>query len=628
MSLEQNLITIRKAIYMKRSSKIMAIVWLGMMTLINHFSGLMAQDDAISWFNRGASATDAQEKITCYIQAIKLDPKFIAAYYNLGYVYKNVGDFIKAENAFRQALTCNPASLKSEDRLRINYELGITLKRLNRSGDAIAALQTAKELARQTEIRAAVLYELGRVKLDTGDFDGAMNEFTEGLALNSTRQAAFESAIQNIRALRELEVKYSQGIQLLNNGQYDEAFTVLTQVMNANPDYKDVRQRLAEAQRQRDAKPKIDSLADTYARGIGYMQRNDWPNALVALKQVEKANPNYKDVKAKLAEAQAKLDESLQQEVYDKLYDDAMNEYRKGNYVAAVMALEKVREWNPNYKNTDRIYRDAQNKLNREGEEAIKNRYYAQGKTYMNAGDWQSAVAAFRQLKNLDQNYRDVQFLLQQAQDSLAYQTQIAQLRSYYQEAMDHFHQGNWLDAILVFEKIQEINPNYQDVAEKIAAAQNMLQQSKTVPSQHREESQKSSHPRPIWMWIGAFLFALVVPVAITFYAVPSARAKWRLLQGDYLKAAEIYESLLTRKPDKVKLYPALANIYLMLNRADDAAQKVYDIALKMDISPQLRQRLTAATSHRTISNNAPDAASSLEEQLMQELINLKKGQI
>ncbi len=596
--------------------------------VMSNCSGLWAQDDAVAWFNRGASATDPKEKITCYIQAIRLDPKFIAAYYNLGYVYKNMGDFANAEQSFRQALACDPAGLKADDRLRINYELGMTLKRLNRTTEAISALQIAKGLARQVDTRAAVLYELGRTKVEVGDFDGAMNEFNEGLALNSNRQAAFESAIQNIRTIRELETKYAQGIRLLNNGQYDEAITVLTQVINANPDYKDARQRLAEAQRQREARPKTDSLADAYARGIGYMQRSDWSNALAALKQVERANPNYKDVKAKLAEAQTRLDESLQQEVYDKIYNDAMNEYRKGNYVSAVMMLEKVREWNPNYKNTDRTYRDAQSKLNREGEESVKNRYYTQGKTYMKAGDWGSAVAVLRQLKSLDQNYRDVQFLLQQAQDSLAYQTKMTQLGSLYAEAMNHFNQGNWLDALIVFEKVQEIDSNYLDIAEKIVSVQSMLNQTSSASAKKRAESHEGQRSRPKWIWIGAVLFALVVPVAVAFTTVPTARARWLLLQGNYLKAATIYESILMRKPDKVKLYPQLANIYLMLNRADETAYKVYDTALKLDISPQLRRRLTEAINNRTITDNAAKTPSSLEEKLMQELLNLKKGQI
>ncbi|MDZ7331298.1 MAG: tetratricopeptide repeat protein [candidate division KSB1 bacterium] len=595
---------------------------------ISHFSSIWAQDDAISWFNRGAAAKDPKEKITCYIQAIRLDPKFIAAYYNLGYVYKNLGDLSNAEQSFRQALNCDPASLKPEDRLRINYELGITLKRLGRNGDAIAALQTAKSLAQQVDIRAAVLYELGRAKIEMGDFDGAINEFNEGLALNSNRQAAFEAAIQSVRALRELEAKYAQGVKLLNSGQYDEAIKILTQVINTNPDFKDARQRLAEAQKQRDSKPKTDSLADLYARGIGYMQRNDWSNALIALKQVEKANPNYRDVKAKLAEAQTKLDESLQLEVYDKLYNDALNEYRKGNYVNAVMGLEKVREWNPNYKNTDRIYRDAQSKLAREGEDAVKNRYYTQGKTYLKASDWQSAIAVFRQLKSLDPNYRDIQFLLQQAQDSLAYQTKRTGLSNLYAEAMDHFNNGNWLDALIAFEKIQEIDSSYLDIAQKITEVQNKLHQTGAGASQRRTDGKDSKQSKPMWLWIGVGLFALVVPMAVVFSAVPSARARWLLMQGNYLKAATIYESILTRKPDKVKLYPQLANIYLMLNRADETAQKVYDMALKMDISPGLRQRLTQATNHRTIANNAAEPAISLEEKLMQELLNLKKGQL
>ncbi len=179
---------------------------------------LHAQDKAIDWFNRGAEAISPQEKIICYLKAIELNPKFIEAYYNLGYVYKDAGDFNNAEKAFRKALSIDQDKLNNEDKLRINYELAITFNKLNRTSEALETLEVAKKLARQTEIHGTVLYELGRIKLLIGDFDGALAEFNEGLRLNSSKQDAFESAIQNARTLRDLEAQYVEGLRFLKNG--------------------------------------------------------------------------------------------------------------------------------------------------------------------------------------------------------------------------------------------------------------------------------------------------------------------------------------------------------------------------------------------------------------------------
>lgn len=589
---------------------------------------LHAQNNAIDWFNRGTEAISPQEKITCYLQAIELNPKFIEAYYNLGYVYKNVGDFNNAEKAFHKALLIDPEKLNNEDKLRINYELAITLKRLNRNREAMETFEVAKNLARQTEIRAAVLYELGRTKLLVGDFDGALVEFNEGLQLNSSRQDAFESAVQNAGTLRDLEVLYVQGLRYLNNGQYDEAIDALTRIINTSPDYKDSDQKLAEAQQLKDRQTRTDNLSDVYARGVGYIQRNDWANAIIAFKQVEQLDPDYKDIKAKLAESQANLDRSLQQEVYEKIYNDGMADYRKGNWITAIVAFEKVKEWNPNFKNVDRMYRDAQNKLNREGEDSVKNQYYVQGKTYLNNREWESAITTFRQLKNLDPNFKDVQFLIQQAQTGLENEAKSLQLDSYYAEGLNHAGNGAWLQAILAFEKIQQINPGYKDVPEKLVEAQNNLNQSKATETLAKAAGKDQKTPKGTnnWMLIGILLSAVLIPTSVIFFTVPTARAKWLLMQGNYQKAALIYESILIRKPDRVKLYPLLANIYLILNRNDETARKVYDLALKMDISPDLRQRLDEMNNHKLLDDNKPGEAESFEEQLKRELLNLKNS--
>jgi len=246
----------------KRFSIIGILILLG---LVGNIQPGWAQDDAVAWFKRGTEAEATQEKITCYFQAIKLNPKFIEAYYNLGYVYKNSGDFENAEKAFRQALLTDPTNLNNKDKLRITYELGITLKKLTRYDEAVETLQSAKNLAQQTEIRAAVLYELGRTKFLIGNFDGALAEFNEGLQLNSSKQGVFETAVQNARMLRDVERWYVQGTNYLDTGQYDEAIDALTRVVNASPNYKNSIQKLAEAQLLKDRQTKIHDLTNTYA---------------------------------------------------------------------------------------------------------------------------------------------------------------------------------------------------------------------------------------------------------------------------------------------------------------------------------------------------------------------------
>lgn len=595
--------------------------------LICNFQNLYSQDDAVAWFNRGARAQATQEKITCYSKAIELNPKFIEAYYNLGYVYKNRGDFINAEKAFRQALLSDPNRLNNEEKLRITYELGITLKKLTRYNEAIETLESAKNIANQKEVRAAVLYELGRTKLLIGNFAEALSEFNQGLQLGSSKQEAFEAAAQSARSMQNIDSNYIAGTDYLSNGQYDEAINALTSVVKLSPNYKNSLQKLEEAKRLRDRENQVDNLANIYARGIGYMQRKDWDNAIIAFKQIEQVDSNYKDVKAKITESQTNLDRSLQQEIYEKIYTDGLSDYRRGNWVNAIVAFEKVRDWDQNYKNVGQFYRDAQNKLNQEGESSVKSRYYAQGKAFLNSNNWESAIASFNRLKSIDSNYRDVQFLLQQAQAGLENEARVDQLDKYYAEGTEHFANGEWLKSILAFEKIQHIDPNYKDVSEKLMAAQNNLDSAQVADASGNlinKDSNLNSNGKN-WIIIGGIAFsAILIPLGVAFFVVPTTRAKLLLIQGNYQKAAMIYESILMKKPNREKLYPSLAHVYLLLNRNDETARKVYEIALQMEIDPQLRQRLDEMSNKKFLNQNESSNLESLEEKLKRELSNLQ----
>ena len=601
-----------------------------LLAIICNINTAYAQGDATSWFNKGAKASTPQEKIICYTRAIELNPKFLEAYYNLGYVYKSLDDYTNAEKAFREALRRDPDKLSNDDLLRISYELGITLKKLNRLSEALEMLTIAKDLAVKAEIRAAVLYEIGKLKVSMGNFDEAVAEFNEGLQLRSSKQDAFQSAILTANALKNVENQYAQGIAYFENAQYDKAIEVLTQVIDKNPNYKDASQRLVRAQGLKNQRAQSETLERTYARGIGYLQNNDWKNAILAFTQVNQSNPDYKDVPIKLEEAKAKLDQSLVAEGYEKLYTNGVAAYNAKDWVKAIVAFEKVWEWNPNYQNIRRMYADAQTQLNQEEQSTIKLRYYDQGKTDLVGGDLEAAISSFEQLVRLDANFRDVQKLLNQAKNELQSETETNQLDKLYAEGKNHFDNGDWLKAIIVLEKLQQLKPGYRDVNEKLLFAQSnsATQKETNVATDFSPAKAETQNSSGNFFSVGVIIFLVIIPLGIIFFIVPSGRVKLFLLQGKYQKAAQIYESLLLKNPHKVKLYPELAQIYLMQNRKDDTALKVYGISLQQNIAMKLKEKLIELTDRKIITSTKHNEIDSLEEQLKMELENLKNKTI
>ena len=584
-----------------------------------------AQTDATAWFNKGASASSPQEKIICYSRAIELNPKFIEAYYNLGYVYKNLDDLANAEKAFRQAILSDPDKLSNDDLLRISYELGITLKRLNRFKDALEMLNVSKNLATKTEIRAAVLFEIGKLKVSMENFDEAVAEFNEGLQLRSSKQDAFQSAIQSVNSLREVENQYKQAIAYFDNAQYDRAIEILSRVIETNPNYKDVPQKLVQAQSFKNQRTQADELDRTYSRGIGYMQNNDWKNAILAFTQINQSNPDYKDVKLKLEEAKAKLDQSFVEEGYEQLYSNGVTAYNEKDWVKAMLAFEKVREWNPNYKNVRRMYGDVQNQLSQEEQSIVKLRYYNQGRSDLASGDLEAAISSFEQLVRLDSNFRDAQQLLNQAKKEFQRANEVSQLDKFYADAMKNIDDGEWLQAIVMLEKLQQLKPGYRDVNEKLLLAQQgYTAETRTdevvdLPVVATATKGRSNNLLPV----GALLSLFIIPLGIIFFIVPTGRVKLYLMQGKYQKAAGVYESLLLKKPHRVKLYVELAQIYLLQKRKDETALKVYNISLQQNINTKLKEKLIEFTDRTISANTKKNEVKTLEEQLKMELENL-----
>ncbi len=73
---------------------------------------------------------------------------------------------------------------------------------------------------------------------------------------------------------------------------------------------------------------------------------------------------------------------------------------------------------------------------------------------------------------------------------------------------------------------------------------------------------------------------------------LPTVRARWHHLRGDYAAAAEIYERLLARRPERLQLYSALAEIYLLLPRADEQALQVFRKVVRCNLASPNREAI------------------------------------
>jgi len=137
--------------------------------------------------------------------------------------------------------------------------------------------------------------------------------------------------------LAEVERHYRAGIAFQDVGDWVAADAEYKQVITLDADYKDAKTRLAEvkarlaeskataiavakaqaeqaradAQATAAAAPTAtaEALEAHYQKGLGYMNMGRWEEAKAELEQVFAVDPNYKEVQARLAEVEAKLEE-------------------------------------------------------------------------------------------------------------------------------------------------------------------------------------------------------------------------------------------------------------------------------------------------------------------------------
>ena len=152
------------------------------------------------------------------------DPANDTAQMNIGYAYLKMGEFNKAEKAYRTATANDPKSpaahydlaisLKMQDQLEsaqkelqeairldpslaeAHYTLGITYWQ---SGDFAATVREMKAALAIRANYAEAHYMLGIVLKQTGDLDGALTELKEAIRLDPTTPGPFNTLGQILR---------------------------------------------------------------------------------------------------------------------------------------------------------------------------------------------------------------------------------------------------------------------------------------------------------------------------------------------------------------------------------------------------------------------------------------------
>ncbi len=591
--------------------------------------------EAARQFNLAVRAKDPYQKISHYLKAIELEPKFVEALYNLGLTYKKLKDWANAEKYFMQAYTAKPNATPEALKLKLLYELSFATQKQGKWAEAEEALRGAEALAKDDLSRAQILLHLGRILYEQGRYQDALIELNKGRDLPSDFQPQFQQLIAQSEDMLNMERLYNEAESAKAAGDLRRARSLYQQIYAHNKDFRNVAQRLSELDSILTVETSKKNLQTSLAQADEYLKQGKIELAVALLEELAAKNPEP-DLQKKLQSAREALRRKQLEDQLQRDYTSGVNAMRFRNWAAAVYFFEKIVNADPNFRDARRRLQRAQRELENQNLDNALKQYYANGVQALKEGDYQKAANALGKVANINPDYLDVQQLLarvEAAQKQSAteangqnFGTSDTQLDSLYQEALALMDENSWEEALVVLEKIRLIDPGYRDALDLLATARARLATS-AAPGAAKKGTSKASSPL---LWSVLFFSLVALPAVGAYIFLPGVRARYYLMRGNYLAAAQVYERMLERNPGKIQVYKALADLYLLTGRRDEQAMKVFKMVMRLNLDTPKQEEINALLTQNYLKEGKTDedAISVLEAALKAETERLQGGNL
>jgi tetratricopeptide (TPR) repeat protein len=167
---------------------------------------------AQQWVERGFAATDTDEQLRCYSEAVRIKPDLAVAFNGRGAARYIKGDIEGALRDFDEAIRLRPDSGSAfNNRSYARYD----------KGDLDGALRDANEAIRIKPDNARAFNNRGRASYGNGDFDEALKDYNEAIRIKPDYADAF----------------YNRGRALDDRGDLDGAIRDYDEAIRLRPDY-------------------------------------------------------------------------------------------------------------------------------------------------------------------------------------------------------------------------------------------------------------------------------------------------------------------------------------------------------------------------------------------------------
>ena len=431
--------------------------------------------------------------------------------------------------------------------------------------------------------------------------------------------------IKSIEEKIQLHELYLQAISAEKSGNYAQAKELYTSIVQSvGLGYKDIAAKLAEVNSKLSLARNTQILKNVYQKALN-LEKSGAIDEAIQFYQNINIEGGYKDSQLRYNRLVQQKSDTRRNTKLERLYLQAINAEKELNWLEASIAYEEIISIYPKFKDSQKRLREANRHVSENQSETLLARFYAEGLAAKKRKDFSKARILFLKIYNINPQYEDAKSLLAEIEGNIS-ELKLAQpdksqktnpeLEHLYSRAENEIKIKNWRRAIVELEKIQITQKGYRSVDTLLTYCKKQL----FGLDEPEQKPEKEAGSRMAL----AFVISCIVLVPFLGYIAisPAVKVRLYLARKNFAAAAAIYEHILEKHPNRIRVLPMLANIYLMAGRKDDQAIKIYKMIMQLNLIPEHQPQISSILTQNYLTERQTtdaDGIHLLEEALASE---------
>ncbi len=217
-------------------------------------------------------------------------------------------------------------------------------------------------------------------------------------------------------------------------------------------------------------------IARLYSSALMAFQTADLTKAKTLFRQIQSQNPNFKDMAQKLAAIDSTLNTQDQQRKLAQLYQDAIDFAEDDKLEPAIATFEQLLQQAPDFRDAPEKLETVRRKYSQQKLQNELEEQYLKGVEALAEKNWTKAILVFENVLNLSPNYRDTKAKLDKANQALETESTENILSEYYSQAISAIEKDELGVALTALEKVRRIDPSYKQTNALIAKIESGLE--------------------------------------------------------------------------------------------------------------------------------------------------------